>query len=58
MVAHTALAILNYIMHGAGIFIAYMSGELKGKRDNIASVEKDLWHQMNLVIYLKKAPSH
>ena len=28
--AHTALAILNYIMHGAGIFIAYMNGELKG----------------------------
>lgn len=41
--AHTALAILNYIMHGVGIFIAYMNRELKGeKRDNIASVEKDL----------------
>lgn len=42
MVAHTAVAILNYIMHGVGIFIAYMSNELKGERDNIASAEKDL----------------
>lgn len=41
--AHTALAILNYIMHGVEIFIAYMNSELKRKkRDNIASVEKDL----------------
>lgn len=46
MVAQTALAILNLIMHVARIFMAYMSGKLKGgkkkKRDNIASVEKDL----------------
>lgn len=40
--AHTALAILNDIMHGVGIFITYMNSKLKGKRDNIASVEKDL----------------
>lgn len=40
--AHTALAILNYIMHGVGIFIKYMNSKLKGKRDDIAGVEKDL----------------
>lgn len=44
--AHTALVILNDIIHGVGIFIAYMSSELKEQRkkegDNIASVEKDL----------------
>lgn len=30
MVAQTALAILNLIMHVARIFMAYMSGKLKG----------------------------
>jgi len=30
--AHIALVILNYIMHGVGIFIAYMSSKLKEKK--------------------------
>ena len=30
--AHIALAILNCIMHGVGIFVAYTSAELKGKK--------------------------
>lgn len=40
--AHSALAILNDIMHGAGIFITYMNSKLKAKRDTTARVEKDL----------------
>lgn len=31
--AHTALAILNDIIHGVGIFITYMNSELKAKRE-------------------------
>lgn len=43
MVAQTALAILNLIMHVARIFMAYMSGKLKGgkkKKETILPVWK------------------